>query len=194
MCNKQKKLSFIIDTEIFFKLFINRETVKLIIIERPLMNRRWLTVSITFIKSVVIIAPITYSLYSIAAQSKHYGDGAPKLPLYGVYKVESFESEHAITKWEKLVVQRSDYSAVRLQGNNMEFCNMTVDTTKHQLTIAFKDDPKTLHRFEYMVVDSDHLDLTGTYFDQTVNVKLTKQHFELMERTFNWVSEEPYNR
>lgn len=176
------------------KLFINGETVKLKAIEMPLMNRRWLTVSKTFIKYIIIIAPITYSLYAIAEQSKYYGDGVPKLPLYGVYNVESFESERAITKWEKLVVQRKQYSAVVLEGNDMEFCDMKVDTTTRQLTIAFKEDPKILHRFEYVVVDSDHLDLKGTYFDQAVNIKLKRQHFELMERTFNWVSEDPYNR
>ena len=176
------------------KLFINGETVKLKAIEMPLMNRRWLTVPRTFIKYIIIIAPITYSLYAIAEQAKYYGDGVPKLPLYGVYNVESFESERAITKWEKLVVQRKQYSAVVLEGNDMEFCDMKVDTTTRQLTIAFKEDPKILHRFEYVVVDSDHLDLKGTYFDQAVNIKLKRQHFELMERTFNWVSEDPYNR
>ncbi|WP_207420739.1 hypothetical protein [Desertivirga brevis] len=177
-----------------FKFFLSNEAVQLKEIERPLLSKKWVNTSIAIFKYLIIIAPITFLIFSNINQRKHYGDGAPKLPLYGVYKVESFESERPVTKWEELAIQRSEHSIIRMLGEKLEFCNMTVDTSKHELTIAFKDDPVTFHRFKYTLRDPDNLDLHGIYFDQSLKVKLVKQHFQLVERSFNWVSEEPYNR
>jgi hypothetical protein len=177
-----------------FKLFFNGEAVKLRVIDRPFTLKKGLNLSMVYLKYSILLAIIGYTGYSIAEQSKSYGDNAPKLPLYGVYKVDNFISERLLPNWDKLIIQRSSYSAVSMQGGNVEYCDMTVDTTKSQLTLAFKSDPKTVHRFNYSNPDLDHIELNGMYFDQKTKVIMTKMHFVLIERPFNWVSEEPYNR
>ncbi|WP_207533252.1 hypothetical protein [Desertivirga arenae] len=177
-----------------YKFFITKEAVRLNEIERPLLTRKWANRAMVLSKYVIIILPIAYSLFSINKQRKYYGDSAPKLPLYGVYEVETFESERPLTNWKQLVIQRQDYSAIRLTGEQLEFCDMKVDTTRHEISIAFKDEPGTFHCFQYTLRDPEHLNLKGVYFDQSLKVKLVKQHFQLIERPFNWVSEEPYNR
>lgn len=181
----------------FYRLrdfFLKGNVASLKSLDAPLIKERWLLKTRTAAKYLVIVLCILPTVFSTLSRRNHYGDRAPKLPLYGVYVVESFVSEIPVLKWEKLVIQRSDYSAIKMENNSTEYLNASVDTLEHQIEITFKDDYNTSHKFKYKVIGSEHLELLGIYFDKPLTVKLKRQHFELTERPFNWINEIPYNR
>ncbi|MFD2160788.1 hypothetical protein ACFSJU_00145 [Paradesertivirga mongoliensis] len=175
-------------------LFFKGKPTCLQVLGPALIPKKWFLYGTPIVKYLFIAYCILPAVFSVLERRHSYGDGAPKLPLYGIYIVDSFKSESPIIKWDKLIIQRSTYSAIQLENDDTEYCNMSVDTVKHQLEIVFKDDLNTRHQFSYHALDSDNLDLVGTYFDQRIVVKLKRKRLELIERPFNWISEDPYNR
>ncbi len=181
----------------FYRLrdfFLKGTVASLKSLDAPLIKDRWLLLTRTAAKYLVILLCILPTVFSTLSRRNHFGDRAPRLPLYGVYEVESFVSELPVLKWEKLIIQRSDYSAIKMENNSTEYLNASVDTLKHQIEITFYDDNNVSHKFNYKVKGIDHLELLGFYFDKPLTVTLKRQHFELTERQFNWISEIPYNR
>lgn len=181
----------------FYRLrdfFLKGRVTSLKSLEAPSIKERWLVITKTVVKFLIIVLCIVPTVFSALSRRNHFGDRAPRLPLYGVYVVESFVSEIPVLKWEKLIIQRSDYSAIKMENNSTEYLNASIDTLKRQMEITFNDDYKTSHKFSYKVIDNDILELMGIYFDKPLTVKLKRQHFELTERQFNWISENPHNR
>ena len=190
-------MSFFLLVPNFYRLrdfFLKGNVTSLNSLNGPLIKERWLLLTKTAVKYLLIVLCILPTVFSTLSRRNHFGDRAPKLPLYGVYVVESFVSEIPVLKWDKLIIQRSDYSAIKMENNTTEYLNASVDTFKHHIEITFYDDSNTSHKFTYKESGSEHLELFGTYFDKPLTVKLTRQHFELTERQFNWISENPHNR
>lgn len=181
----------------FYRLrdfFLKGGVASLKTLDAPMIKERWLLLTKTAFKYLLIILCIAPTVFITISRRNQFGDRAPRLPLYGVYVVESFVSEIPVLKWEKLIIQRSVYSAIKIENNSTEYLNASVDTLKHQIEITFYDDTKTSHKFSYKIIGDDHLELSGIYFDKPLTMKLKRQHFELTERQFNWISENPHNR
>jgi hypothetical protein len=181
-----------------FNLFFRGQTVQLKLLSLPEFSRKWFSVTIIVLKYLVIVIyaalPLSIALKTALFEEKQTSE----TKLYGVYEIESFTSlETPSTKYAykwKLLTFGSNKNAVLTYDNKVnDWCKYQVDENKKKLNLKFRDDPIT-YKFNYQILDSNTVKLKGNLFDLTTEIILKRKQFELMQRKFHWISEEPYNR
>lgn len=140
---------------------------------------------------------------TIEAQ-KLYGEKAPKPPLYGIYYTEAFvRNQDTIppldtdtSRWERIIIQRENYAAIRLNNDTTRGYNFQIDTATKTATVFPQWDTLNKGHFNY-IKDSMYLTLTGKMKNDSVQIRLKRfdeNQFRLVNRGFHWINEYPYNR
>jgi hypothetical protein len=169
----------------------------------PHYNRKW-RYSLLGIKLFFIVSLTWLTVSDAWGYYQKFGDNASKPPLYGIYYPETFMRNNTpvpplqtdTTRWNRLIVGYKDYADIRLMNDSSKSYQFKIDTlTKTAILYSFSD---TLNksRFNY-VVDPPFLSLTGKMGVDSVFIKLKRfdeNQFRLVNRSFRWVSERPYNR
>ena len=187
-----------------YGFFISGEAVQLRDINPPAFRKQWLAKAKPAIKLIIVFVPTLFAFLMLITQHGLYSS-AKKLPLYGIYKVSSFNwqkdtaqnSVYAL-EWNSLIIETEGRCSIRFIDGTRDFCDLSIDTVKKQILLTFKDDVKAIHEFSYTtpvtISDHENLNLSGTLFGNPVIIKLRKQKLPLMETGFNWVNEVPNNR
>jgi len=155
---------------------------------------RWMRITKYTLKYLLIAFALFVGIIQIASVYSQYGDGAPKSPLYGAYKVDTFKTSNKsnLKKWDILFLSSPTNGAIKDQ-DGFEYLNIAADTSKKTMTFIFNNDPNTKYQLNYKK-ELDRLWLTGTLFGDTISVSSTKMKFDLVDRELNWINERPYNK
>ena len=151
---------------------------------------------------------ITFILWTSFAEAidgqKLYGDKAPKPPLYGIYYTETFRRNNDTippldtdtTRWERIIIQRENYAAIRLNNDTTRNYNFKIDTVTKTATVFPNWDTLNKMQFNY-TKDTAYLTLSGKMKNDSLFIKLKRfdeNRFRLVNRGFHWVNEYPFNR
>lgn len=185
-----------------FRLFFKGESVSLKIIPVPVIRFKWMYYVKYSFKYLTILF-VVFTLAMTVFYAKTNGKSAySKLPLYGVYDVNTFTVNGKVipadtlnnNRWKQLLIAKDNYAEVKFTGNRNGQSDIRIDTIARKISGTFKDDPRNKYAFTYTKVDSVRLILKGKIHRDTVTIELIKKRFLLTERGFNWVNEHPFNR
>jgi hypothetical protein len=135
---------------------------------------------------------------------KKYGDGEPKVPLYGIYTLLHIEKNHThvvplvtdTTVWKQFIILYKSAVPLKLFNDNTIVYKYNVDTVlKH---ISFYGSWDTVNRYQFRYsLDTSILTLHGSYKTDSLFLRYKRtdeKDFMLMNRGFHWINEYPFNR
>ncbi|MEL6558985.1 MAG: hypothetical protein AAFQ94_12425 [Bacteroidota bacterium] len=170
-------------------------------IKRPQFNKV-INIGMLVLKILIIGYAFGYGTYNISNLQKTYGSGAPKPPLYGLYKVTNFViNGDTITSykneklWKDIRFQRSGSAIVTNRNEQNLYYRIEVDTTNQKIKFTPSSNTSSfdLHYTETdKTFDFNFIHQSDTVSAQTL--KLGKEDFLLTNRGFHWISEYPFNR
>lgn len=146
----------------------------------------------------LLVTGFVLTMYNSVKKSEElYGRDRVKPPLYGVYEVTTYVSNGdtippLITRadrWHKMIVDYPGSTNLVFMDGKRKWLELAVDTTTNILTLQHQD-------FSYAAT-GDTLRMTGLYGSDKLHLSLLRydpNKFGLLNRGFNWVNEEPYNR
>jgi hypothetical protein len=190
-----------------FYFFIKNEFVKFRSLQVPVLNKRWMRVAKIGVKTFFI----GYILYNELTEPRPYqqmfGDGAPKPPLYGMYKVTHFlQANDTIAplttsrmRWKTMFIEFPGYARVRHMSDSVTRVFTKVDTIQKHLEFSLMTDTTVKFHFRYEAPSGKQFVMRGRIkddsvvvaFDRTIN---PEKEFLLTDRGFHWISEMPFNR
>jgi uncharacterized membrane protein YphA (DoxX/SURF4 family) len=162
------------------------------------LRRRWMRIAWTVFKVLFVGAALFMGTKQNWEMYNMYVVEGPKIPLYGLYEVESFTRNGQpvpplltdSTRWKKVIVERPGSLWVRMMDDSPRVYNGKIVTA--QRTISFTEGTLT-----YMQPDDGHVALTGKIGADALDVKLRKvdtSKLLLLNRGFHWINERPFNR
>lgn len=183
-----------------FKLFFKGQVVGLKTIAPPFFQKPWMRIAKYTLKYVLIAWVVIGGLISVNFSRKRYGSDAPKSPLYGAYKVDTFTKNGVVipsadanpSRWKFFIFQGAEMGAIK-DADELEYMNMITDTVNREIKFTFKSDPNKTHFFNYKK-SGDRLLLSGDLYGDSLDISLTRMKFPLIDRKLNWINERPYNR
>ncbi len=126
-----------------------------------------------------------------------------KPALYGVYNVTKFVKNGKevpplltdTTRWKRLLIDYSKWVSVMGMDDRYQRYLVKTDTVKKQIVFSTRKDTVNKYTMRYERMGKD-LKLSGVLKKDTLNITLQHyplKHFDLIQRGFHWVNEEPYN-
>lgn len=158
---------------------------------------RWKRVTGIVVKVLFILLALSGTIGDAVA----LGDRHPKVPLHGLYRVETFvlhgDSLPPLvtdsSRWKEMIIEYKGSAMVRSMTDKETWLNAKVDEKQRQLRLQEGNDSLHATLFTYevpragaFVLRNDSLRVTFTRLDE--------KDFELTNRGFHWISEYPYNR
>jgi hypothetical protein len=133
------------------------------------------------------------------------GPNAPKSPLYGIWDVEELTKNDALQppllsdslRWKRIVFGGLSRATVRSMSDSVERYTFKVDSTRREVTLTGRLDPKLVRTLSYTRADPDHLVLGGRVNGDSLVARLRRvdeKRFLLVSRGYNWIQELPFNR
>ncbi len=150
---------------------------------------------------LLIVGGLLYSNVSnVLSAQKNYGSKSPKPPLYGIYNAATFVLNGDTIppllgdtkRWRRLIIDRNNGANIQDMNDKMQWRPFVTDTSKQIIVYNKKD---TLNY--RWAPDSSYLSLDGITNGDTISVifePFDRQNFLLVNRGFNWINEDPYNR
>ena len=134
-----------------------------------------------------------------------YGGGAPKSPLYGVWRVaymsvDGVERSPLVTdydRWRRVIFDRPQGMAFQRMDDTFVPHGNKIDTAARTIALTRPADPKWAASFTYDQPSPDRLTMSGEMDGKKVVMRLElfpRERFLLVSRGFNWVQEYPFNR
>jgi uncharacterized membrane protein YphA (DoxX/SURF4 family) len=172
-------------------------------------KKRWAYLVLKTLVVIYLIVPLTLrNLHTW----RDVGPGAPKPPLYGLYKVDEFRSNGTVvpalldnaSRWRFVAVESKDSFYVKHMDDSLTKYTLHYDATTHTAAIKTPDAPANGTADEMAepvksqgtLVATENvagkLHLTGTVDGQALEINLEKvdpQKFLLNSRGFHWISE-----
>lgn len=191
------------DLKRLLNFFVLNRPVDAAVQAAPLMNTtiRYASIAlkVLFIGYVMIALPLMGF-----RMTEQYGDYAPKPAFHGMYDVKV----HALngdtlpplvdhrTRWKKMTVEFKDWATVDYMDEAKVYWRFSADTISRTVNIYSMD---SVYRYKFNYTDDGfgNVDLVGGDSTNSIFFKLKRklpQDYLLMNRGFNWVSEQPYNR
>lgn len=186
----------------FYKLLFKGEAVALYKFNAPAIGKRWLYITKYSVKYLIIFIAIVPSVYGLIKMRSTYGDAAAKSPLYGVYEVKEFTTNKQLLPagqednftWKQLRMDGPEESGILFANDKLEYHKISTNLQAKTVSIAFKENPNVVHKLQYTQPKPDSLVLSGKIYEYEVSIKLKKKKFLLVDRGFNWINEQPFNR
>ncbi|MNY34208.1 hypothetical protein D3C86_1685300 [compost metagenome] len=127
---------------------------------------------------------------------------ADKTPVSGIFDIEDVSllkgdpivDNRLRPKWTILAFEAHNFGSARSANNETAWYKYKIDTPAKSIQITFTDDPNVSHTLNYTIPSQDRIVLKGDYFGMPATIILKRKTFELTERSFHWVSEQPYNK
>ncbi|PTT01554.1 hypothetical protein DBR11_07055 [Pedobacter sp. HMWF019] len=172
--------------------FFKGQAVALKIMPAPTIKKKWFLYAKYTLKYAFIILAIVTGLAHMYEMKEPYANIMVKPPLYGAYRIDSITKNDETTPtdlgWKLLLIGAEYESGLRYQNDDVERGKINVDTLKKKIEINFSNDNST-HHFSYTIPSPDHLTLRGKFYNDSVNVELTRKEFTLVTSDFNWIKE-----
>ena len=196
------------DYERFFNFFLrNREVLPSNLIPYR-FAAKWKNVTLACFKYVLILYVLywNYSMMATFVQINNYAaDNAPKSPLYGLYKIETFVKNRDTlqplttdtTRWNRFWISHAGSVTIQFMNDSVKHVTFNVDTLLHKVTSHTAAD--TVHKFylNYTLQKPDIMILKGQWKNDSIYVRVRKidlNSFLLRSRGFHMINEVPYNR
>jgi uncharacterized membrane protein YphA (DoxX/SURF4 family) len=191
-----------------------KRLIDVLVLNRPVAPRRvtplFATRRATVIAACLAALLVGYTIYNDVKFGLTYyretiGPDAPKPPVYGIWDVESLTKNGAdqppllsdSTRIRRVIFGGLSRATFRLMSDSVERYTMKVDSTKHELALTGRFDPKNTRTLSYTTVDANHLVLAGRLGTDSLVLRLRRldeNRFLLMNRGFHWIQEQPFNR
>ena len=163
-----------------------------------------------FIKSILLIAYVSFTFFSSYNRSKMYGPLAKEKRYVGFYEVEKFDvfinQKAAINirpekHWKSFnyIVNYQDKHWASIKYKSEEKADwhpVELDTLNKQMKIKLSNTMDTF-ALDYKSDGEKLIKLSGVFADDSITAVLRKKNpedYPLMSRKFSWVQERPYNR
>jgi len=185
--------------------FIRNKTAQPESMYVPKFKRKWLNITMTVFKYVIIVFVLVKNIYDSNDALKQYGDAAPKPPLYGIYNITTFvKNKDTIAplltdsaRWKNLIVNQYGGSTVKTMNDGQEYYQFTADTVAKKITMFSYSDTTKKMILNYTVPAPDSIILKGKWWADSVIVTMKKydlKNFLLVNRGFHFINEYPMNR
>jgi hypothetical protein len=171
---------------------------------KPLFQKKWLKITAMIINGLTIFYFITYDGYQYHQLAYEMGIGAPKTPLYGIYKPTQYIVNNDTMglyshdeQWKYLILEYPGYATIKRINDSEFYFELSVDTIKKSMTVNLQND--TTHKFQlsYNEINDSTLNLKGKLSTNNIDFtfrKINLNSFMLTNRGFHWVNEYPFNR
>jgi hypothetical protein len=162
------------------------------------------------IGAVLATVVVGYGLYNTISFGLTYyrqsvGPNAPRLPVYGIWDVESLTSNGIdrppllsdSTRLRRIVFGELNRAVFRRMSDSVERYMVKVDSVKHEISLTGRFDARVTRTLSYAKPDTNHLVLAGKLGPDSVVVRLRKldeRRFLIVNRGFHWIQEQPFNR
>lgn len=158
---------------------------------------RWKRITGVVVKVLFILLALSNTIGDAVAK----GDHPPKVPLHGLYRVQTFvlrgDSVPPLTtdstRWKEMILEYKQTALVRTMTGKERWMRADVDEKQHRLRLQEGDDSLHAKLFYYevpkpgaFVLRNDSMQVTFTRLDE--------KDFNLTNRGFHWISEYPFNR
>jgi hypothetical protein len=184
-------------------LVFNRRTEPAAV--RPLFKRCWLHRGALVLRAVFLVGLAALALYETYGLYKQYGAAAPKSPLYGIWNVDSFETDGQVrpplltdeSRWRRVLFDHADAIGIQRMDDSRQGYEMKLDPAKRTLALTRYDDPKWRSLFSYQQPEPGRLVMEGTFDGHKVRAALhhtDPRKLLLVKRGFHWINEYPLNR
>lgn len=155
---------------------------------------------------VLFVGWFVYSMTTSAMELRAtYGDAAPRSPLHGIYKVESFAWNGQevpplvtdATRWKTVVFSGTQSVKLTMMDDSVKRYRVSLRPEEMGLTLSPRDEPEAPMLFDYAQAGADSLVLEGRFGDDTLRIQLAREddsRLLLLHRGFHWINEQPFNR
>lgn len=148
---------------------------------------------------------ITANLYGAVSESRIYGAGSPKSPLYGIWNVENFTLDGQphlplltdASRWRWIVFDSPQYVTFYEMDDQKQSYRSSFDLNAKTLALSKSAGQTWKAHFSFTRLDSTHLLLDGTMDSHKIHAEcalLDRSKFLLVTRGFHWVQDYPFNR
>jgi len=186
-----------------FRFFIKHEAVKLEPIAGPVIEKRWLRITMASFKYILIGYTLLYGGYEYFESMKKRNS----LPsLYGLYEVKDFTVSHYTssplpadyTRWDQMMIEWEGYARVVYMKDSSSYYLTKIDTTLQTVDLTLEDDTTLQCHFKYENPDGKLFAMRGTIGKDSVAISFDrytdfKDRFSLTRRKFHWINEYPPN-
>jgi uncharacterized membrane protein YphA (DoxX/SURF4 family) len=145
----------------------------------------------------LVILVIIIDAMAVYVQSNNYNDDAAPRPfLHGAYEAQTFVLNGdtllpLITDthyWRRMFIHRKGYLIVQYMNDAMQDFELTIDSTKHSLTLLNVAD-STTHFFSYTKDSESTLHLNGKFYNDSIEVHFNTidlKKLPLLQNEFSW--------
>ena len=167
------------------------------------IQRPWLRRSARVGKALMAVSIVAGSFWDNYQMLGTYGPGAPRRPLHGVYRVESFSRDGVAdrelpdsARWVRVGINQDRSLAIQRADGGAKRYRVQIDTTKRTLALSQLDQPQPA-TFTYSEPTPGTLVVEGPFEGGQTRARLVRQPeapFLLTSRGFRWINEYPFNR
>jgi uncharacterized membrane protein YphA (DoxX/SURF4 family) len=171
---------------------------------RPLFERKWLNRTALVLQIVFGFYVVGVSLYGGYEVYRRY-DGAPKVPLYGIWSVEEVAVNGELrpplltdqTRWRRAIFQFPGLLVVQPMSGPNQFYKLDLNMEKKEMALTDPSDPNRKAEFSFEQSEPGLITLDGQLEGKPTREKLFRtdeSQFLLRSRGFHWISEFPFNQ
>jgi hypothetical protein len=183
-------------------LLLNRPVSHAVV--RPIFVRPWLNRGGLVLRTVLVAVVTGLSVWVSWYHQRHYGDWAPRPPLYGIWDVEEFQLDGKPhppllsdrTRWRRIIFPEAESCVVQLMDDSVRRCSLQMDTNGKSFTITRTGDPVLKGAFACQDQSSGNLLLTGTFNGHPLAAKAYRvdiSRWPIMRR-LHWVHEPSFEQ
>ncbi len=131
-----------------------------------------------------------------------FGGGRPKSALYGIWNVKEISSGDrspvpSYDQWRRAIFDFPTSMTVQQQDEALVYYSATIDTKAKTLLVTSNGRLKSIGHFTFQRSDPRELALIGDMDGQRMQIQLElqdKSKLPLVNRSFHWIQEYPFNR
>jgi uncharacterized membrane protein YphA (DoxX/SURF4 family) len=170
---------------------------------QPLFRQPWAHRGAFVLRTVIICGFTGLFLQQSYETSKKFGHLAPKMPLHGIWEVETLVLDGTkrpplltdATRWRRLLFEYPEYLLVQRVDDSWE--DYTLTLKDRQMILRKYRDLQWKSSLAWRQVEPGLLALDGTFDGHVVQARLRRfdeSNLPLVSRGFHWINEAPYNR
>lgn len=171
----------------------------------PLIRKKWLRYTLSGIKILLVGYTLIWTVKDSYKALDQYGDAVPKPPLYGIYDVNTYVKNNDTLpllktdreRWSRVVIEYAGYASIKMINDNSEWYSFEPDTIAKKIVLYANNDTLNKAYFAYSQPEKDILEMRGKWGSDSLYMRMKKfdlNNFLLVNRGFNWINEEPFNR
>jgi uncharacterized membrane protein YphA (DoxX/SURF4 family) len=171
----------------------------------PVLRRRWMNISLVVLKYLVIASVVVANVYGSLTALKDPYFNPQKIPLYGLYNVQTFVRNKDTlmplitdtSRWRSLTIGYNGRTAVRLMNDSIRIYSFLPDTAKKEILVYRPADTLHKSRLYYSFTGKDSLLIRGKLLEDSVSISFLKFDLNkllLINRGFHFINETPYNK